>query len=171
MFQDDVNLRYADNAPVESLIVNEDAQESGQKAINYRTDPIWFRVGHAPDTPMEQTRNFTDFNLVLSNSFLGGKDPETPIFKAGVNEPLVFRVLHPGGHTQMHAFDLHGHSWPEQPLNPNSEWMGVRGGHGPSGHFDAEIPRASNLAGDYLYRDYPANFLDSGIWGILRLVP
>jgi hypothetical protein len=33
---------------VENLGCVEDPEDSGQKAINYRTDPLWKRMQHAP---------------------------------------------------------------------------------------------------------------------------
>jgi hypothetical protein len=183
VFQDNVNLRYSDGAPVESLAVNEDATESAQKAINYRTEPIWFRRGHAPTTPMEDTREITDFHLVLSDTWIGDR-PETPIFTAQANQPTRFRLIHPGGHTQAHVFDLHGHIWEELPYvndskaignNPNSEWQGSRGGHGPTNHHEAVLKHGAGgkfgATGDFLYRDYAPWLLDDGIWGLLQVIP
>ena len=183
VFQDDVNLRYGDDAPVESLIVNEDPTESAQKAVNYRTEPLWFRQGFSPLTPLTVTREETDYHLLLSNTWIGG-DPQTPVFSATRKQPVRLRLVHPGGHTQAHVFDLHGHVWEELPYvnasrsigsNAASEWMGARGGIGPTGHAEA-IPKGGaggkfGVAADYLYRDYAPWLLDGGIWGILRVVP
>ena len=56
------------------------AEDSAQKAINYRTEPLWKRMNYAPETPFEKTRNF-DFTNVLTNAQVGG-DPQTPVFTA-----------------------------------------------------------------------------------------
>jgi hypothetical protein len=49
----------------------------------------------------------------------------------------------------------------------------VRGGHGPSNHFDALLKGGAGGAGglslDYLYRDYPAWLFYGGIWGLLHV--
>ena len=53
-----------------------------------------------------------------------------------------------------------------------SEWKASRSMHGPSNHFDVLIHEAGgpfHLCGDYLYRSYPADHFDLGIWGILRV--
>jgi manganese oxidase len=53
-----------------------------------------------------------------------------------------------------------------------SEWKGVRSGHGPTNHFDIVINQAggvNQVAGDYLYRTYPANHFANGMWGIFRV--
>jgi hypothetical protein len=189
LFQDNVNLRYASGDPVESLIVNEDPTESAQKAVNYRTEPIWFRMGHAPTTPMEETREIQNFHLVLSDTWIGAR-PETPIFTAPKGHPTRFRLVHPGGHTQAHVFDLHGHIWEELPYvgttvngqpsqslgsNPASEWQGTRGGHGPTNHHEAILKGGAGgkftAVGDFLYRDYAGWLLDDGIWGLFQVTP
>jgi hypothetical protein len=80
------------------------------------------------------------------------------------------------------VFELYGHPWLELPyvanstqigLNPKSEWIGTRGGHGPSDHFDVFIPDGPggkfSVTGDYLYRSYGGPRFDAGIWGLLRV--
>ena len=182
LFQDNVNLRYRSGRPVPSMAVDEDPAESAQKGVNYRTEPLWFRLGHAPDTPVEETRNIPDYHLVLSNNWINGADPETPVFKAQAGQDVRFRLVHPGGHSQAHVFDVHGHIWEETPYNPNStriaanpdsEWQGTRGGHGPSNHHEAVLKNGAGgkfrAFGDFLYRDYAGWLLDDGIWGLFRV--
>ncbi len=191
VFQDDVNLRYSDGTAVQDLqIVGPDAESSGQQAVNYRVEPLWYRGGWTPDTPVTgngsgfRTRQFTAFDQILHNSWVGG-DPETPVFEAHAGEKLRMRVVYPSGHTQGHVFELYGHPWLELPYvsnstqignNTTSEWMGSRsGGMGPGEHFDALIMNAaggsSGVTGDYFYRSYPGARLDAGMWGLLRVLP
>jgi hypothetical protein len=180
LFQDDINMRFGDGSPIPNTAQAEDPEDSGQKAVNYRTEPMWFRMGFAPDTPLEQTRNF-DFSAVLSNGQVGG-DPQTPVFVARVGEDVRFRVLKPGGHARNHVFMLHGHIWEEEPYingslllgsNPLSEWKGAQMGHGPTNHFDV-LPKHGagslfGITGDYLWRDFASFTFDGGIWGIFRV--
>jgi len=197
IFQSDLHIRYGDGSAIRELAVNEDAQENGQKAINYRTEPIWYRMGHTPETPMETTRNF-DFTNMLSNTLVAGLpvdpnypavmmpqfagDPFTPIFSATAGTAVRFRVLNPAGHTQSHVFEVHGHIWEEEPYtnnstrlgaNPLSEWKGTLYGHGPTNHFDALLKNGAGgkfrVTGDYLYRDYVPWYFDNGLWGIFRV--
>ncbi len=186
LFQDDVNLRYSDSGwpSVASLEVNEDPEESGQKAVNYKTEPIWFRTGKLPQTDMATRGAFPNYHLVLSNTWTGD-DPETPVFVARGARETRFRLIHAGGHTQGHVFDLHGHIWEELPYvngavasedlgtNPDSQWTGTRDGVGPTSHYDALLKHGAGGAftayGDYLYRDYAGWLLDDGIWGLLRV--
>jgi len=183
IFQDDVNLQYAGGKPVPNLVIDDDAENSGQKAVNYRTEPLWNRVPRAPETPLEVTGDFTSYDQLLHNSWVGG-DPETPVFEAHAGEAIRFRVVHPAGHTQAHVFELYGHPWLELPYisnstrigsNPNTEWIGTRGGHGPTDHFDAFFPDNAGgkfgIRGDYFYRSYSGPRLDAGMWGLLRVIP
>ncbi|MCB1054006.1 MAG: hypothetical protein KDD11_00660, partial [Acidobacteria bacterium] len=189
VFQNDINLRYSGEwsgaggtEPVMSMKVNEDATENAQKAFNYRTEPIWFRHGYKPESAPTRTREITDFDDVFTNAFIGNRDPVTPVFTADAGVPARFRVVHPGGHTQAHVFNVHGHVWEQTPYiddsheigdNPTSPWVGARYGHGPSNHFDAVLKHgaggAYRVTGDYLYGDYVPWYLVNGMWGILRV--
>jgi hypothetical protein len=180
VYQDDLNLRYADGDPVPSLDINEDPTESGQKAFNYRTEPLWFRLGYSPDTPGSVTRELQSAD-VLTDGAIGGRSPVTPVFGVDPGEAVRLRVVHPGGHTQNHAFEVQGHLWQELPFNDGSarlgasgesEWQGVRHGIGPGTHFDQLLESAGGLfqvPGAYVYRDYVSWGFHNGLWGLLRV--
>jgi len=213
MFQNDVNLRYngfnaltdatsaaylgtTKTIAVPNLAGDEDAEDSAQKAVNYRTEPLWKRMGYAPDTPLNgepepggdpdtrtPTRDY-DFTNVLSNSQIGGYDPETPVFTATAGQDVRIRLLQPGGHSRNNVFMLHGHIWEEEPYvnnsnalgsNPLSEWKGAQYGVGPGSHFDFLLKHGAGGAfavpGDYLYRTFQSFQFDGGIWGIFRVAP
>ena len=159
-------MRFADGRPVPNLGGPggaEDAEDSAQKAINYRTEPLWKRMNYAPETPWEKTRNF-DFTNVLTNAQVGG-DPQTPVFTARAGQQVRFRILNANGHARNNVFNLHGHFWQEEPYanrskmignNPLSEFKGSQYGIGPSSHYEV-IPvngagGARRVTGDYLYR-------------------
>ncbi len=193
VFQDDLNLRFARGdyphtnsafgPAVPNLVTNADPETSGQKAMNYRTEPLWYRAGWSPETSGEDTRNFTQFHLLMENSWVG-QDPETQVFEANQGNPVRMRIVHPAGHELPIVFDLHGHIWEEYPIlagsnstiqgsNPVCEWKGVRDGLGASDHFDALLKGGAGgmigVSGDYLYRDYTPAHLDDGLWGLLRV--
>jgi hypothetical protein len=197
IYQNDINLRtdgslgqicnpgYAPAAgqgwPVENLGCEEDPEDSGQKAINYRTEPLWKRMQHPPGTPFEDTDDFATWWDVLSNNKVGA-EPQTPIFPAIPGQAVRFRVLMPGGHSRNIVFDLHGHQWDREPYvlsstqigrNAFSFWEGAQTGHGPSNHFDALLRNGAGgkftITGDYLFRDHVGIGLDNGLWGILRV--
>jgi hypothetical protein len=182
IFQNDLNLRFGDGSAIPNLADAEDPEDSGQKAFNYRTEPMWFRMGFKPNTPLQITRTL-DFTNALSNSIVGG-DPATPVFKASAGIPVRFRLLHPGGHARNNVFTLHGHIWEEEPFaqrstvlgsNPLSEWKGAEMGVGPSFHFNALVKNGAGgkfrIVGDYLYRTFQSFQFDGGMWGIFRVAP
>ena len=128
MFQNDINLRFngfnseattENGIAVPNLAEAEDPEDSGQKAVNYRTEPLWKRIGFPPDTPLEKTRDF-DFTNVLSNSQVGG-DPVTPVFIVRRVEEVRIRMLDPGGHPRNDDYLLHGHIWEQEPYVSGSQ--------------------------------------------------
>jgi manganese oxidase len=185
-FQTDINMRrgdlQGDAAAVPNVAGEEDAEDSGQKALNYRTEPMWKRLGYEPDLPLEQTRAF-DYTNSLSNAQVGG-DPVTPVFTARAGTPVRFRVLNSNGHARNNVFQVHGHIWQQEPYinnstqignNPLSEWKGAQQGHGASNHMDA-VPQngaggARGVTGDYLFRTQSSFQFDNGLWGIFRATP
>ena len=184
-FQTDINMRFADGTPVPNLggpEGAEDAEDSAQKAINYRTEPLWKRMNYAPQTDFTTTRNF-DFTNVLTNAQVGG-DPQTPIFTAKAGQQVRFRILNANGHARNNVFNLHGHFWQEEPYanrskiignNPLSEFKGAQYGIGPSSHYEV-IPvngagGSRRITGDFLYRTQVSIMFDGGIWGIFRVTP
>jgi hypothetical protein len=184
-FQTDINMRFADGSPVPNLggpTGAEDPEDSAQKAINYRTEPLWKRMNYPPDTLFENTRNF-DFTNVLTNAQVGG-DPQTPVFTARAGQQVRFRILNANGHMRNNVFNLHGHFWQDEPYtngskvignNPLSEVKGMVYGVGPSSHYEV-IPTngaggARRVTGDYLYRTQESFQFDGGLWGIFRVTP
>ncbi|MET0649895.1 MAG: hypothetical protein ABW208_25075, partial [Pyrinomonadaceae bacterium] len=180
---DFVNASTGKNAgfPVPNLAEAEDSSDSGQKGFNYRTEPLWNRVGFAPNAPLELTNNKI-FTNSLSNTQVGGAQPVTPIFRAQPGQASRFRVVMPGGHWRNETFMLHGHIWEEEPYtlsstrigsNPLSEWKGVYYGVGAQSHFDF-LPKNGaggkfKVTGDYLFRSFNSFGFDGGLWGIFRV--
>jgi hypothetical protein len=188
IFQDDLNLRCdncgnaddGDANAVPNLADSEDPEDSGQRALNYRTEPMWLRLGFAPDAPLEQTRDEV-FRNALSNAQVGG-DPETPIFTVDVGTDVRFRVVQSGGHARNHVFTLHGHGWQTVPFtndsrvigdNPLSDWRSDQEGIGPTyaGNFllSNGAGGKGGVTGDYLFRDFASFQFDGGLWGLLRV--
>ncbi|MFI3221078.1 MAG: hypothetical protein QX189_18475 [Methylococcales bacterium] len=174
IFQDDLNLQQ-NGAAVPNTAESEDPEDSGQKAFNYKTEPLWARMGFAPETSLSLTHN-EDFSNVLKGS------SETPIFKSKAGDPVRLRVLHPGGHARNHVFQLHGHGWQEVSFTNNStvmgknnwsEWMGSEAGIGAGSHLNLLLTNGAGgyygTKGDYLYRDQASFQFDNGLWGIFRV--
>lgn len=174
--QDDINMQFANakfgfatGDPVPTVSEEEEAEDSGMKGINYRTDPIWNRLNIGPTTVNTRAVDYTD-------AFAG--DSVTPIFTAGPTQAIRFRVLKPGGHNRNNVFTLHGHIWARYPYGPgstvidpfnlNTFWHGEQMGHGPTNHINV-VPINNRPPGDYLYRDMAPVHVDNGEWGILRV--
>ena len=87
VLQKKLSHRYADGTAVENIgageIVGEDYQDAGQMAMNYGSEPLWFRFGLAPNAPLGNTAGglgaVPDAHRAYSNTLVGG-DPATPIF-------------------------------------------------------------------------------------------
>jgi len=177
IFQDDVNLRFDDGTPVPTVSEEEEPEDSGQKGLNYRSDPIWFRlpIGPTADPAITRLVDFTD-------AFVG--TPVTPVYTAACNEEIRFRVLKPGGHNRNQVFTLHGHLWARHPfnngstvigaeINPYTFFHGEQMGHGPSNHANIVPVNGAGgkdcQPGDYLYRDMVPVHVYNGEWGLLRI--
>ena len=196
VFQNDINMRTEESIgqgcdpgfvpppggdwPVENLGCMEDSEDTGQKAINFRTEPLWKRMQHSPGTDFSFT-DILNWSGVFSNTKVLG-DPVTPVYSVQRTTPVRFRILMPGGHSRNIVFALHGHIWDKEPYVQNSTrlgrngfsfWEGARMGHGPSNHFDALLRSgaggAFGITGDYLFRDQTGPGVDNGLWGILRV--
>jgi hypothetical protein len=184
VMQDDINMRCdgCGDDPVDPDAVpivsdEEDPEDSGMKAINYRTDPIWLRLRIGPTADPDET-----IGMDFTNAF-ASPEPVTPIFTASPGQEVRFRVLKPGGHNRNHVFTLHGHLWARHPFNdgstqiyrdnPYTFWHGEQMGHGPTNHVNVVPLHGAGgkyeKAGDYLYRDMAPVHVYNGIWGIFRV--
>jgi hypothetical protein len=181
MHQTDINFQYRDGTAVKNLAGEDDPEDTGQRGFNYRSEPLWFRMGHVPQTPARLTRELIWTN-VLSNQKIGNQDPETPIFSATRGAATRFRMLDPGGHSRNNVFTLHGHIWEEEPwnstgtaqaANPISEWKGAQFGIGATFHDNFLLKNGAGgkglVVGDYLYRTFQSVQFDNGLWGIFRV--
>jgi manganese oxidase len=180
-FQTDVNLRFGHpDGPVPNVAGVEDPEDSGHKAVNYRSEPMWKRLNFAPETPLDETRE-EDFSHAFHNETTA-TEPQTPIFTAQAGQAVRFRVLAAGGHARNNVFALHGHVWRELPWIANStilgenafsEFTGTFMGIGPSSHFDVLLRNgaggAFRIPGDYLFRTQQSGMVSGGIWGLLRV--
>lgn len=162
----------------------EDPEDSGQKAINYRSEPLWKGMQHAAETPFTDTDDLTDWGDVVSNGKVGGADPQTPVFAARAGQAVRFRVLQSGGHGRNISFALYGHIWDRQPYINGSTQLGrnsfsfLEGAHmgvGPTSHFDLLLRNgaggAFGISATYLFRDFAGPGVDGVLWGWLKVTP
>ena len=187
LYQDALALQQY-GQPLSNLRNGDDAEDSGQKAFNYRTEPLWARLGAgAADEP--DVMNEYDWSNVLSSTVSHAGclnppcEPETPIFKVDAGEPVRFRVVHPGGHPRQHALAIFGHNWSDNPWIHGSSVMGwnedsptrfgTTNGIGPARHLNIQTRAGGDCAvpGDYLYHTQEGFMFGGGLWGILRVNP
>ncbi|NOT85594.1 MAG: hypothetical protein HOP02_12640 [Methylococcaceae bacterium] len=183
LYQDDLSLQQ-DGQPMANLRSADDAEDTGQKAFNYRTEPLWARIGTVPSASPEMT-NAYDFSNAFSSKVAHAGcstppcDPATPIFSAKAGMEVRFRVVHPAGHPRNHSFTVFGHDWLTNPWTADSTVMGYNKDNGnrvgsaysigPMRHINMLIDKAGSdfsIPGDYLYRTQEGFNLGGGLWGI-----
>jgi hypothetical protein len=123
---------YGDGKPVEGIaaeeIVAEDTEDTGGFAINYGSEPLWFRYGLPPNLPLTgpldpthpdkitSFRNVPNDHEAYSNSLSGvGGDPAIPVLTAVADKEFRMHVLEPAGTARGSVFNLHGHVWQRAP--------------------------------------------------------
>lgn len=162
----------------EDLKVGNAGSQSTISAVNYRTEPTYYRFGNAnPDAFAKNGDN----NCSLSNGLVNA-DPQTPVFTAQQGAPVRFRMLHPPGTGIVQVFSLNGHVWQRNPYaadstqigdNSLSQWMGSLDNLGSTAHYDLVINQAGGpggVAGDYLYSAFVPAKAQFGLWGVLRVL-
>lgn len=171
-FQDGLNLRDETGRlirdPEHELCVErpeqvEDAEDSGEKAFNYRSERFCNRLAQDPD-----------LSLVTSSRVHG--DPATPIFRAYAGDGYAFRVLQGADQPRNHAFHLEGAAWRSEPNEPDSLVIATQGGVTVGRHFNVEpldpAGGPEGAPGDYAYRCMMhAHHFSGGLWGIFRVLP
>lgn len=187
LHSDDVTFQCLNAATLEcgtalaNLSGGVDSDTTGHKAFNYRTEPLWARLGVPPETRLGDIDGL-DLSDILSSAAHG--DPATPIFDVGVYERLRVRVLKPSGHRRQHSFSLWGMEWSYNPWaqgaqsrymgrNDKSFAVGAQGGIGPMSAWNMNpYFRAGGMfeiAGDRLYLDQANAMFTDGLWGIVRI--
>ncbi len=128
VYQDDASIQYR-GLPLANVGGEDDSEDSGQRAFNYRMEPLWARNGGSiGDEPGELLNS--DWSNILSSTFCNARpaaapcpptsqaaqiDPETPMLTAMPGIYTRIRLVHPRGHPRNHAFTLYGHNWTQYP--------------------------------------------------------
>ena len=196
VMQDDLSLQQHDQVMPNHRMAD-DAEDTGQKGFNYRSEPLWARNGLGTSGADFNVLNAVDYSNTLSSIYSNAGcqgpcgDPQTPVFSATAGDPVRFRIVHPGGHSRQHAFVLYGHNWDYQPwindstqlfdrtdatkesIKPKTARLGAIGGLGPARHFNLLTHAGGELAvpGDYLFRVQEQFQFHGGMWGIFRVNP
>lgn len=168
VWQKGLNMRWADGRPVENMApegagVPQDPKDNSGMAVNYRSEPLWYRFGRAPNAPFGRAdgQGWGDeprAHMAYSNALVEG-DPVTPVLKVAPGQPFRTHVLMPAGGGRGATFKLAGHGWdinpyrsenedglgypPREPgigsvafgYNPQALYVGAQEGVLPAGHF------------------------------------
>ncbi|APR87714.1 manganese oxidation [Minicystis rosea] len=176
---DDLNCCTA----IRNIGGEDDAEDTGHKAFNFRTEPIGARLGLPPET---DPNVINDRELAAIMSSLSNGDPATPLFTARRGQQQRFRLAQPSGHARQHSFKQWGAEWPNNPFaagsgsrvigpNPQNFTRAARDGQGPMRPYNV-VPLFGaggkyGVTGDFLYLDQESFSYTQGLWGILRVTP
>ena len=144
--QKGINMLFEDATPVpniasEGLTIPEDSHDAGQMAINYGSEPAWFRFGLPAQSPFgkQGLGGVANAHQLFSNQCCdnGGTattatadvgEPATPVFVARAGQEVRMRVLEPTGVGRGTTFNLHGHIWQRDPyICPGEARNGLQG--------------------------------------------
>ena len=155
--------------------------EIGTYSLNYRNEPLPYRLAEVDNAPPEQSdpalafastprvNPNVDLNIQPDGKVAGypteplvpnaqPDDPYTPLLEAYANDKVQVRTL-VGAHTEVHAFEIHGVKWLLEPTYPNSGYRNAQL-MGLSEHFEMlfDLPAAtfnhSDLNGIPSFADY-----------------
>lgn len=185
MYQDGLNLRQRPEqggAAIEQHFVGDDSYDFGERALNYKTEPLWTRI----DYSLQASASNCTLALVIASDInpcdlqptlmidddadlpadLRGLPVETPIFEAKAGEAVRFRVLQPDGRARMHSFRVIGHNYPDQGMDdyitPGNSFIA------PGKGITANLYEGAKR-GYWHYRDGPNAFVNTGMWGLFKV--
>jgi hypothetical protein len=135
--QKGLNQRYGDATAIENIAsegqgIPEDSHDAGQMAVNYGSEPLWFRFGIRPDAPFGRAAGAglgdePNAHQAYSNGLAGG-DPVTPVITATAGQEVRLRVTEPTGVGRGSTLTVHGHGWQRDPyICPGSAADGLAG--------------------------------------------
>jgi len=127
-------------------------------ALNMRLAPFNRRLAVNPDP-----------SLLFSSKIHG--DPDTPLLRAYLGDPIMIRALVPAIN-ETHTLHVTGHWFRFQRYNPESQprstiHIGIAERH------DLSIPEAGGpqrMPGDYMYYNGRTSHFAEGSWGIIRVL-
>ncbi|AZI35476.1 hypothetical protein NT2_09_00340 [Caenibius tardaugens NBRC 16725] len=166
----------AGTATIPDCHICDDTYDSGDIAVNYRTEPFWARLNQSwrsdkvnPETgqPMLVDLNAVSIPRDIWFNPVGGAGSgakiETPVIPVIDGETLVIHAVHPGGRARQRALVTNGHRYLDHSLpkfgSPASALLAPRKA------TSAVIDRVEH--GCWLWRDGPAQFVGGGAWGMI----
>lgn len=165
----DLTLSENSGVIIPNCYTCDDTYDLGDRAINYRAEPFWARLGAdfvQAFPPGHPEFNFDDTNASQfpADFFLSTyKSIETPVFKAKPTDNVRFWVVQPHGRTRQRAFSLYGHDYDDNGISgfgtPHASLITV-----------GKAVKAQLLEtheGTWLFRDGPNYMWGQGVWGQL----
>ena len=167
-------------ASIADCHVCDDTYDSGDAAVNYRTEPFWARLNTSwrsgesnPDTAQPALVDLNGIAIPADiwsrpvDDGTTGRKVETPVITVPEGSALVIHAVHPGGRARQRAFVTYGHPYDDMNLakfgSPNSALLAPRKA------TTAIIGRVE--PGCWLWRDGPAQFVGGGVWGFIETRP
>ncbi|MDT4809216.1 hypothetical protein FQZ97_420930 [compost metagenome] len=175
VWQKSLNMRWADGRPVENMAseglgIPADPKDNSDMAVNYKSEPLWYRFARAPNAPFGRAGGHglgdePNAHMAYSNALVGG-DPVTPILRAMPGQPFRTHVTMPSGGSRGATFQLGGHLWAFNPFqaekldvwglpqkhpgigsvrfgyNPMAMYIGAQESVLPAAHFSFMFPSA-----------------------------
>lgn len=141
-------------------------QPEATHLVNYRAEPMRNRMRLiqegvvCPDCEGEEVHH---------DSWVFG-DPDTPILRAYVGDPIKIRLVH-GGTQETHSFHYHVHQWLFEPTDQNSEIVDVQAISPQSQFTVTPMYGAGSLhgaIGDSIIHCHLYPHFGEGMWGIQR---
>lgn len=130
--------------PVRDVVPDDDAEDAGQKGINYLCA------------------------LVGREEGLRVAEPGAPIWRAQKGDKLWLRVVCAADKPRNHTFTLHGHAWRAAPWVTDGPWTGALSGLS-AGTVHDLVLRARE-PGDHAFRSGVFRWaVEQGLWGLLRV--
>jgi hypothetical protein len=137
VIQKGLNHRFGDGSAVPNIAsegqgIPEDSHDSGQQAVNYGSEPAWYRFGLPADAPFGNQGSGSLGGQTLAHKFyhngLAGGDPATPVIRTFPGTETRLRVVEPTGVGRGTTFNVHGHGWQRDPyVCPDSADLGLTG--------------------------------------------
>lgn len=174
VYQDGLNLQQEDvgtQAAIPDCPVCDDTYDSGDIALNYRTEPFWARldlprVDADPDPEVGAKPVLADLNKYeIPDGFLlpSFKAVATPTFCTKPGERVIVHAVHPGGRARQRAFIAYGMRYDDLGMprfgSPHASLLG------PQKAATMDLGRVTD--GLWLYRDGPAYIMAGGSWGYI----
>lgn len=174
VYQDGLNLKQragSDLLAVPDCHVCDDSYDSGDIALNFRTEPFWARLGLPrvdpdPDPEAGDKPVLVDLNrYTIPDGFLlpTFKPVATPTFCSAPGRHVVVHAVHPGGRARQRGFMAYGLRYDDLGMrnfgSPHASLLG------PQKAVTMDLGRMAD--GLWLYRDGPAYITSGGSWGYI----